>query len=478
MKFIKDINGRIPFAVLGVMLIFGSIVTSTIITSLEKEYAKAISYILPSEREKYIIWYVEADLARALDKAARKALKDIGKTPVVDASECRVEEFKKADNIKPILDIQNGKELATAVNINRARYHALRALKNYILLNFYDDSFQMHGYIINVKKIVNKDVENVNPSKDFSYLEVEIINMNIEQRPSHPLGGNRNNYRTYLKMGLPVEIEIKNASTGKTVFVEKRNINTLIMNRFLLLEDMTKDFEDNLQTFSNLGVEALASIMLLTWTRGYLQWATSFGGKAMPANIISNQWVAIATTSAILLEEGFVFNAVDSLGPLYVGYETADAIFCDITGEHLDDIVKMFQAGADLVDYVITDLKDINKIANDMIERLKNGGEGLPCSQESIQQFQDLISDKNWKQVEQDIDISSLAEDELSNIMNEVGNRIKDVYKADTFIETIREKINGNREKIDEEIAQLQRTYEESAEKNMRDEAKSKAKSS
>ena len=478
MGFIKDRKGRVPFAVVGVILIFGSIVTSTVINSLEKEYAKGISYALPSEKEKYFIWYVEADLAKALDKAARKALKEIGKTPVTDASSCQVENFKRADNIEPALNAQDKNELATTVNINRARYHALKSLKNYVLLNFYDDSFQIGGYIINVKKIVDKNVEIVVPQNDFLNIEVDIITMNIEDRANHPLGGMESSYHAYMKMGLPVEIEVKNASTGKVVFVNKTKINTLIMNRFLLLEHMTRDFEDNLQTFGNLGIEALASIMLLTWTRGYLQWATSFSGKTMPANIISNQWVAIATTGAILLEEGFVFNAADPLGSLYVGYETADAIFFDITGEHLDSIQEMFKAGKDLTEYIVTNLKSINGVAEKIIGYIKEGKEDLPCSENAIEDFQKALSNRNWQVIETSVSIEELAEDELVKIMNDIDDRIRDVYKADVFIETTRNKIKDNREKIEDEIRQLQEFYENNAKKDMEDEAKAKAEDS
>ena len=464
MRFIIDIRGRIPFAVLGVMLIFGSIITSTVITSLEKEYAKGISYALPSEKEKYFIWYVEADLARALDKAARKALKEIGRTPVTDATSCQVEEFKRADNIDPTLNTLDNKELATTVNINRVRYHTLKTLKNYILLNFYYDSFQIERYIINVKKILGKDVKDVSPKDDFLNVEVDIITMNIGDRPGHPLGGVENSYHTYMKMGLPVEIEVKNLSTGKTIFVKETKINTLVMNRFLLLEDMTRDFEDNLQTFGNLGIEALASIMLLTWTRGYLQWATSFGGKAMPANIISNQWVAIATTGAILLEEGFVFNAADPLGPLYVGYETADAIFFDITGEHLKELMEMVKEGADLASYMITQVSDINKIAVSQIEEIKKQSE----------EYNNLLGDR-WKGVTQDFTLNKLVEDAMSQTMEGLEARIKDVYKSSIFMEVSREKLEGNREKINAEIEEKKRECEDKA-IEMKDEAEGKAK--
>ena len=85
-KFLSDQHARIPFSIIGVFLLLGSSVTAVYITRLELEKSKEIARSLDINEIENLLYYFEADLTNALNLAGMKALKEIGKHPVITSS--------------------------------------------------------------------------------------------------------------------------------------------------------------------------------------------------------------------------------------------------------------------------------------------------------------------------------------------------------------------------------------------------------
>ena len=82
MSFLKDKRGRVPFAVIGIILLMGSTITSTFIINIENELSKSTYEPLKKEEIDSLLSLMQTDLAIALNYAAINAMDYIGKNPV------------------------------------------------------------------------------------------------------------------------------------------------------------------------------------------------------------------------------------------------------------------------------------------------------------------------------------------------------------------------------------------------------------
>jgi len=306
--FLSNNWARIPFSVIGVFLLLGSSLTATFIISLEQKKSDEISSSLSINEFSPLLWYAEADLARALNYAACKAYDCIGKNPVVDIEPSVFSNDCSGD----------GRIDAVDVNLNRVRWLTSDEFNHTIQMNFKNNQFCTERYAVNI--------EGYGPPWTNIFIS-QILTMKMNRVFNHPIavyqaGFNHSTYPVYPVFSTVVNLTIFDKVINSTVFKQTSTISTVITTRYLLLENLTNEFDKRLDgTFGSLGVSTLAAALSLTWTRGYLQYL-----RNRPLNIVSTDWLGVITNAGILFEEGFVFNSVDPLGVIYVGYETAQEI--------------------------------------------------------------------------------------------------------------------------------------------------------
>ena len=409
-SFLSNDFARIPFSVIGVFLILGSSFTTIYVTQLEQENASEISSTLDFNQVDYLVRYVESDLARSLNYAGCKAFQKIGENPVIAAY----------DGTEYDLDLNGDDDVDyMEVNLNIARHLTMSRFNDYIRTNFMDNCYTVDGYAINVvEKVV-----------DWEDIDVRIIEMNLDRVLNRPFDKPQPTYKVYPVMTTTLFLDVIDVDTQKILLTKKVNVSTIINSRYLLLENMTRDFGKRLSgTTSALGVDVLAGAMGLTWVRGYSQFFLN-----TPNNIISNEWLEILTNGGILLEEGFVFNSADPIGMVYVGYETADTIANEL--------------GYDLGD----------KLAG-LKKSVTNPADGTSFDDAYKENFDDMLPDSEMKDVidtnisdisteyTMECDSDNICEEELNNLLKDksIPDAIKNMYNAIIKILTDRKEISDN----------------------------------
>ncbi|MBN1281171.1 MAG: hypothetical protein JXA00_05935 [Candidatus Thermoplasmatota archaeon] len=299
-------QARIPFTVIGVFLLISSSITTVYISTLEYQNAEELALGLGGRELQSALWYAEADLARCLNYAACTAFEDVGSNPVVEVSSSLFSIDADGDHIVTTRD----------VNLNIARFITAHLFTTMIMENYYNERYTQGRYSINVTSLP-VTWQNITLQK--------IIGMTMNRAFNHPFlpaGRSSSSYPVYPVLSVPLTLQVNDLSTHQEVLHKTVVISTVITTRFLLLENLTDEFDARLDgSFGSLGISALVGTLGLTWLRGYAQFAYN-----KPVNIISTDWLALLTNGAILAEEGFVFNSVDALGVVYVGYETAKTI--------------------------------------------------------------------------------------------------------------------------------------------------------
>jgi len=323
-SIINDTRARIPFSVIGVLLLLGSSVTTMYITDLEAEQGEQDAVTLDMNEFETLVRYAEADLARCLNYAVSDAFDVIGQNPVV--------KYVNSPLVQETTPFAEDRGLtASDININYAKVLAKTDFNNKIKKNFQNDRCHDDSFSINAEIITSW--EEINVSK--------VVTMNLPDRPfNHILDHFSTNvtYPTYGLFTTKVNLTVTDIQTGEVVFIKRSPIGTLVTNRFLLMEEMTREFDHRLDgSFGSLGVSLLGGSMTLSWLRGLAQYFLS-----KPANIISTDWLQIITNTGILFEEGFVFNSVDPVGMVYVGFETVKAVCKDLGKTGMFDTEEQF----------------------------------------------------------------------------------------------------------------------------------------
>ena len=412
--FIIDINARIPFSIIGVFLIIGSSFTTVYVTNLEEENSLNISSSLDYNHLDYLFRNVESDLARSLNYAACKSFNEIGSNPIVEYN----------DGYDYDIDVTgDGESDYVDFNLNVVRHQTMRYFNEYVQTNFQNNRFVLDDYIVNSVGIID----------DWKDIDVKIVDMAISRSFDRPFDKADSKYHVYPVMTVNMDLEISSFDTSEIIFTKKVTISTIINNRYLLLEDMARDFEKRIKgTTSALGVDVLAGAMGLTWLRGYSQYALN-----TPNNIISNEWLEILTNGGILLEEGFVFNSADPFGMVFMGYKTAETV-ADELGYDLGGKVES------LKNSVKKPFDSIN--FDDNYENSFN--EMLPDSEMSDSISGDLSDISTSFDI--DCNITDLSEEEFNNIIQSsiITDTIRNVYNALVKILTERFEKDNNWDEI------------------------------
>lgn len=409
-NFIENEWARIPFSVIGIFLIIGSSFTTVYVTQLEEENSVEIASTLNFSEVESFICYMEADIARSLNYAACSAFEEIGKNPVLDGYQTT--EY----NVDATFD---GDITYVDANLNIARDITKHAFNNYLSTNFMKNRYLFDEYAINV----------LEPVDSWQDIKIEIIEMDLNRALNRPIQKPKSTYRVYPVLTITLDLEVKKLGNCEEVLTKRVDISTIINSRYLLLEDITAEFEERLDgTFGALGVDVLAGAMSLTWLRGYSQYALN-----TPSNIISNEWLEILTNGGILLEEGFVFNSADPIGIVYVGYETAETVADELgydLGDKFDGLKKAVGSPADSTNF------------NDAYK--ENFNDMLPSSEmkDAVDDNLDNISTEYTIQC----NTSNLCEEEFNNLLQgqTIPDAIKNIYNALIKILTNRQKTSDN----------------------------------
>jgi hypothetical protein len=307
-RFLKDDWARIPFSIIGVFLLIGSSVTTVYISQLEESKSEEISWTIETNEVENLIHYVEADLARILNYVACTSFDEVGKNPVIDPEPGTIL-YKKAF-------AGPGGISGTDINLNRVRYESYYHMKKMV-----EDNFQNNRYI--------QDDYNVTVSMPDSWEHIEIkdiLKIEMNRGFDSIIKECETIYNVYPVFGINVSLSVYDLTQQRVVYEKKPVIMTIITNRFMLLEELTNEYNTRLDgTFGSLGINCLGTALVLTLIRGFTQHLTD-----KPSNIISTKWLEIITNGGILFEQGFVFNSVDPLGVVYTGYETTLAILNDL----------------------------------------------------------------------------------------------------------------------------------------------------
>jgi hypothetical protein len=268
---LKDDNARIPFAVLGVMMIIISTLTAAFLLHME---SSGVSNAIADEREGELndaLACAGADIDNALNVACIYAEEEVGENPVINSS---------------------GDRSPDEANIMRLKSMAYRNLSRYLSAN-YGDGFVYGDYVVGA----SLDGEIV----------LEPLTMNMTRTVFHPALQCKDKYAAYYVASVPIKLRV--TKPGSTLdHTEPYVARTLVTSRYPLLEGLTDEYEARLNG-TVMFTDLTAASFAYTWARGYCQY---FTGE--PANIVDNGDLSLITNAASLLEQGCVYNSVDPVG--------------------------------------------------------------------------------------------------------------------------------------------------------------------
>jgi hypothetical protein len=284
-KFLSDQHARIPFSIIGVFLLLGSSVTAVYITRLELEKSKEIARSLDINEIENLLYYFEADLTNALNLAGMKALKEIGKHPVITSS------------------IGSSQE----INQYRAKSIIKEELNVYLTGHYLYNMFSDGHYAINVL------LENETPILSLENISLETCSMQLERFSIPPIGPpGTMNYSTYLVASLPLRIEIRQLKEYDWDLLTTRTIlvSSILTSRYPLLECLMNEYNRTINgTFSSLWTYTTVSSNLYSLLRGFKHYRCG-----RPLNVMDNRHLSLILNSGLLLDQSLVFGSVDPLG--------------------------------------------------------------------------------------------------------------------------------------------------------------------
>ncbi|HTY90516.1 MAG TPA: hypothetical protein VMC84_05005 [Methanocella sp.] len=263
---LKDDTARVPFAVIGILLIVVSTVTSAYLMAMQ---SKGISNAIDDEREGELndaLACAEGDIDNALNYACIYAEEDIGERPIVNST------------------MDPGE-----ANLLRLKRMACRNLSQYLEANYRGD-FVYGEYRIDAS-----------PGGDVS---VEPVSMNMSRVVYHPVLQCNISYPAYYVASIPVRLHITSPGTSLD-HTEDYTARTLVTSRLPLLESLTGEYEARLNGTAML-TDITAASFAYTWARGYCQYYTG-----EPSNIVDDKDLALIANAASLLEQGCEYNSVD-----------------------------------------------------------------------------------------------------------------------------------------------------------------------
>jgi hypothetical protein len=263
---LKDDSARVPFAVIGVLLILVSTVASTYLMSMQ---SLGVKNAVEDEREAELndaLACAKADIDSALNYACIFAEEDVGERPIINST------------MDP-----------AGANMLRLERMAARNLTQYLDAN-YRGSFVYGDYRIDASMAGN--------------ISVEPVCMNLSRVVFHPVLQCQVHYPAYYVASAPIRLHI--TRPGSTLdHIEEYEARAIVTSRYPLLKNLTEEYEARLNSTVML-TDVTAASFAYTWARGYCQY---YAGE--PSNIVDNDDLALIVNAASLLEQGCEYNSVD-----------------------------------------------------------------------------------------------------------------------------------------------------------------------
>lgn len=283
-SFFYDTEGRVPFSILGILIILGSSCTTIYVIRLETQQSLDLATSQQYTDITLLLESAEADIATALNIAGISALQEIGRTPVITTS------------------------LGSAEYINqyRAKEIIRDELTIYLAGQYQENEFHNDHYAINVIFYNNTPIPSV------QNISISIIEMNLTRFTVPFLGpANHRQYPTYWNITVPLNIEIQSLIDRQSPIILKKSITVscLITSRYPLLEQLVNEYQQMINgSFSPLWMFSTGMINLYSMIRGLKHYR-----MGLPSNIVDNSHLALIINSGVLLEQSLVFNSVDPL---------------------------------------------------------------------------------------------------------------------------------------------------------------------
>ncbi|MCK4937013.1 MAG: hypothetical protein KAR85_00215, partial [Methanosarcinales archaeon] len=281
----KNESARVPLVLIGVLFVMISAVVSINISRMDAQMAAAMVSGDDMNNADTALLYANADLARAINYAGMYAQKQMGETPVLEPDP------GSQYNLSFETDV-------TEFNRNWAKGMIAHTLNQYIESNYMYDRYTYRGYAINAE-----------PLEGWQDIEITPIHMALDRELKTETVPPNDVYETYWKVTVPLNISIIDLASGDVLDTQHIVIGNLITSRYPLLEELTSEYEQRLNGADAVMAETTAFANAFTWTRGYMQYYAKSKGTD---NIVTNEHLALVVNGALLLDQGFVFNSVDT----------------------------------------------------------------------------------------------------------------------------------------------------------------------
>lgn len=263
------------------------------ITRLEVEKSYEFARSLEMDDMNNVFSYFEADVATALNIAGMKALKQIGKNPIIRSSLGTPEEINQ-DRIKEIIKDE---------------------LNLYLTTHYVDTMFSHGQYAITVV------LQNETPIPSRENISLESIPMQLK-RQTLPFIGPREitNHTTYLVASVPLTIEVRTVHEvlQKPLTTRTIVVSSILTSRYSLLEGLMNEYHQSINgTFSPLWTLTTTVSNAYSLLRGFKHFRC---GK--PLNVMDNRHLSLILNSGLLLTQSLVFGSVDPLGLVHLVQQT------------------------------------------------------------------------------------------------------------------------------------------------------------
>ena len=278
-NFWRSESARIPFAVIGILVLLFSAFTSAFLINMEVSSAtqERKAHKIGSEGE--VLLFAEADLARALNYAGMEAMRMVGETPVVSINEDKANPYYAQD-----ISVDD-------FNKNWARAMINESLNEYTKSNF--QNFKFGDNVIEIEEI-----------KDWNKVKIAPVYMKLNRSIKYPisLGKPDDAFETYYLVRVPLNISVDGSSPKEI------NVSTLVTSRCPLLRSMTNHFQDRLGWTGAAMGETTALTLGKVWAAGYAQY---FSVGLAVDEVLKNSDIEAIVNGVLLMDETFVFNALD-----------------------------------------------------------------------------------------------------------------------------------------------------------------------
>ena len=433
---LRDINGRVPFAVIGAVIMIGSAITTNFIVISQHQISGSILND-PSSNIRHLIEAAEADMKRELAYAGLYALDTVGKTPVISSDVGKYQNARDyIDEAEKNSKEKNGKidtfEEIIEFNKNWARNLIKYRFNKYIQATFTNNRYSYGDYAINV--VVDEKGNAIRSWKDINLIPVKA---NIKRTVDFGwlIGDKDNKYTEYWEADVKnIKIEIVNTKSGERI-IKNTEIRTLIPSRLPFIMELTNFYNKSINgIMSPLNGFVTAVGMSYTEIRALMKY-----GSEEPSNIVANSWLQYVVNMALILVEYLVYNSVDPVSMAYLAIDAKDLMsdtVDDLSSKASSNLGNM-KTSTDFSFGDISSIPDINnnyeQITEALSEKLNNNDEGKETVLKVAKgilyhpNFEYEYDDnKNLKSVEENFDENNINKSVLTKILEEV----KKVYSA------------------------------------------------